>query len=477
MPAAAEARPALRPKRPTMGQNLFRGGSFIEEQQQYRPPQNEKDKAIPLEDARTAAVGSAVARSSFDPQPGAIPGRAPPTIKDSGIVHALSHRLCQPKPDDPDRLVATLFYRAQSPAHPHPHPDSDRARGLSELVPQPLPSGSAAPTVDLNKFPLEPPAPGPEPLDHLYGSYVTQICLTHFLQILDGLQYPWRRISSSHRCLDSQDHPCVVEITFSPPPNPEYLSLDELRKHESVWRFEQEWNTEVVIQRDDLWRRYKRLAVFDMDSTLIQQEVVDEIAKVAGFEKQVSAITARAMNGELDFTESLRARVALLKGTPADVFERIKPNITLTRGARELCRALKRLGYKLALLSGGFIPLAKWLQKELGLDYVFANTLSVSEDGIQLTGELSGPIVDPKRKAALLEEIASTEGVPLRQVFAVGDGANDLLMLNKAGLGVAFNAKPIVQLKSTAHLNTGNLQDILFILGLTKEEQQALVST
>ena len=196
------------------------------------------------------------------------------------------------------------------------------------------------------------------------------------------------------------------------------------------------------------------------------------------------AITARAMNGELDFTESLRARVALLKGTPADVFERIKPNITLTRGARELCRALKRLGYKLALLSGGFIPLAKWLQKELGLDYVFANTvsfqipmlavvdvlrsprtaeggnppatlttadlvkqLSVSEDGIQLTGELSGPIVDPKRKAALLEEIASTEGVPLRQVFAVGDGANDLLMLNKAGLGVAFNAKPIVQLK------------------------------
>ena len=190
------------------------------------------------------------------------------------------------------------------------------------------------------------------------------------------------------------------------------------------------------------------------------------------------------MNGELDFTESLRARVALLKGTPADVFERIKPSITLTRGARELCRALKRLGYKLALLSGGFIPLAEWLQKELGLDYVFANAvsfqisllavikelrslpsaednalsttlatanlvkqLSVSEGGTQLTGELSGPIVDPKRKATLLEEIASTENIPLRQVFAVGDGANDLLMLNKAGLGIAFSAKPVVQLK------------------------------
>ncbi|KAH0543757.1 hypothetical protein FGG08_001939 [Glutinoglossum americanum] len=417
----------------------------------------------------------------------------------------MSHRSCQPGPDEPGKLVATLFYNSRNPRHPHIHPDSIHSGDPDQLPPQPLLLAGAAPTIDMANYPLEPPPPEPEPLDHLYGPYISQICLAHFLQILNELQNPYQRITSSHRCLDSQVHPRVMEITFSPPPNPDYISFDELRRHESIWRFEREWNVEVVLQKEEIWRKHKRLAVFDMDSTLIQQEVVDEIARVVGVEKEVSAITARAMNGELDFGSSLRARVTLLKGVPADVFERLKSVVTVTPGAREVCKSLKRLGYKLAVLSGGFTPLAQWLADDLGINYVFANNLVVSEDGKTLTGELTGPVVDKERKAFLLEEIAGKENIPLKQVLAVGDGANDLLMLDKAGLGIAFNAKPIVQLevwstlmatsimnsralyplryllvnnppvKAPSRLNSESLADILYVLGFTKDEQEALL--
>lgn len=203
-------------------------------------------------------------------------------------------------------------------------------------------------------------------------------------------------MNSSHRCLDQEEQPRVVEVTVSPLPNPEYLSFEDLRKHENIWRFEREWNVEVVLQKESVFRRYKRLAVFDMDSTLIQNEVIDEIAKFVGVDKEVAvgsfvsarsivwlmakqAITARAMNGELDFSASLKARVSLLKGVPADVFEKLKSIITISPGARELCRGLKALGYKLAVLSGGFQPLAEWLAGELGLDYAFANHVRASQ--------------------------------------------------------------------------------------------------
>ena len=161
-----------------------------------------------------------------------------------------------------------------------------------------------------------------------------------------------------------------------------------LSKHESIYKFEHEWNCEIIIQPSTVYRRYKRLVVFDMDSTLIQQEVIDEIAAFVGVKEEVAAITSRAMNGELDFAASLKARVALLKGVPADVFEKLKPKITITPGARELCRCLKKLGVTLAVLSGGFQPLADWLATGLGLDHAFANHLISDPTTKTLTGEL-----------------------------------------------------------------------------------------
>jgi phosphoserine phosphatase len=200
--------------------------------------------------------------------------------------------------------------------------------------------------------------------------YVSDLAIFEFIQTLDELMVPYQKTHAYHRPLDSASHPKVVEIAFS---MPEMLDLHDLRRHEDLWAFEEKWGIEVVLQRNDVFRRYKRLAIFDMDSTLIQQEVIDEIARFVGMEDKVSAITARAMNGEIDFSESLRQRVALLKGVPATVFEDLKSVISFTPGARELCKALKMLGYKLAVLSGGFIPLANYVKEELGLDYAYAN--------------------------------------------------------------------------------------------------------
>ncbi|KAG0750359.1 hypothetical protein G6F57_000207 [Rhizopus arrhizus] len=232
--------------------------------------------------------------------------------------------------------------------------------------------------------------------------------------------------------------------------------------------------TDIAFQRDDVFRKNKRLVVFDMDSTLIYQEVIDEIARYAGVVDKVSAITEAAMNGEIDFKESLRRRVALLNGTSVSVLENVKQILTFTEGARFLCSALKKLGFKLAVISGGFLPLARYVKSELGLDYAFANQLKVSSDGLTLTGETVGPIVDGIRKAELLEVIAQAEGVTLNQVIAVGDGANDLWMLNKAGLGIAFNAKPRVQEKAGARINQKSLKYVLTLLGYSDQDMEEL---
>ncbi|CAO3619411.1 unnamed protein product [Cunninghamella echinulata] len=234
------------------------------------------------------------------------------------------------------------------------------------------------------------------------------------------------------------------------------------------------FGTDVALQPDDVFRKNKRLVVFDMDSTLIQQEVIDEIARYAGVVDKVAAITEAAMNGEIDFKESLRRRVALLNGTSVSVIEDVKKILTFTEGARFLCRALKKLGFKLAVISGGFMPLAKYVKSELGLDYAFANQLQVSSDGLTLTGETTGPIVDGIRKAELLEVIAQSEGVSLNQVIAVGDGANDLWMLNKAGLGIAFNAKPRVQEQARARINQKSLIYVLSLLGYSEQDMEQL---
>jgi phosphoserine phosphatase len=334
-----------------------------------------------------------------------------------------------------------------------------------------------APTRTLSQFPLEPPPPDPEPLDHLYGSYISPLCLTSFLHLIASL--PSKRgaetLTSSHRCLDNPHHPSIVELTFSPTPDPTYVSLEDLRRHELLYRFEREWNVDVILQKDHVLRRYPRLVVFDMDSTIIQEEVIDLIAASIGVEKEVSAITERAMNGELDFSASFRERVGLLKGVDAEILTRLRDVITPTPGIRDLIRALKKMGVKTAVLSGGFIPLTQWLATDLGIDYAFANTLAINPSTNLFTGEVLGDIVNAERKRELLVKIREEIGAQREQVLAVGDGANDLLMMGEAGLGVAWNAKPVVQMQAVARLNGGSLLDLLWVFGFTGEEVEELV--
>jgi phosphoserine phosphatase len=232
----------------------------------------------------------------------------------------------------------------------------------------------------------------------------------------------------------------------------------------------QELNVDIAFQRDSLFRRNRRLAVFDMDSTLIQAEVIDELAKAAGVGEKVAAITERAMLGELDFRASFKERLALLEGLSESVLEEIGASLRLTEGAETLFAELKRLGYKTAILSGGFSYFARQLQQKLGIDYVYANELQIV-DG-KLTGVAIEPIVDAQRKADLLQQLAEKEGLRLEQTIAVGDGANDLPMLGKAGLGVAFRAKPLVKQSAKQAISTLGLDGILYLLGFRDREGQ-----
>lgn len=225
---------------------------------------------------------------------------------------------------------------------------------------------------------------------------------------------------------------------------------------------------DVALQSEGLFRRAKRLVVMDMDSTLIRIEVIDELARAAGVSEQVSAITHRAMNGEMDYDESLRQRLALLKGLDIGVLERIAATLPLTEGAEILVRVLKRLGYRLAVISGGFMLAANALKERLDLDYAFSNRLEVV--GGKLTGRVLGPIVNAERKAELLADVARAEGVLLDQVIAVGDGANDLKMLERAGLGIAFRAKPRLRAAADMSISASGLDAILFLLGISAEE-------
>ncbi|HGH3282440.1 phosphoserine phosphatase SerB [Acinetobacter baumannii] len=225
-----------------------------------------------------------------------------------------------------------------------------------------------------------------------------------------------------------------------------------------------ELNIDVAVQEDNAYRRNRRLVCFDMDSTLIEQEVIDELALEAGVGEQVAEITERAMQGELDFQQSFRARVALLKGLDASVLPKIAERLTITEGAERLISTLKALGYKTAILSGGFQYFAEYLQAKLGIDEVHANVLDVQDGAV--TGEVKGVIVDGARKAELLRELANKLGISLEQAMAVGDGANDLPMLAIAGLGVAYRAKPLVRQNANQAISSVGLDGVLYLLGM-----------
>jgi phosphoserine phosphatase len=229
-----------------------------------------------------------------------------------------------------------------------------------------------------------------------------------------------------------------------------------------------ETGADIAVERTGLARRSKRLIVLDVDSTLVRGEVIDELAARAGRAAEVAAITAAAMNGELDFAESLRKRVAVLAGLPVEVLDEVRERLVLTPGARTLIRTLQRLGFRCGIVSGGFTQITDPLAAALGLDFAAANTLEVA-DG-KLTGGLVGEIVDRAGKARALERFATAHGIPLEQTVAVGDGANDLDMLNAAGLGIAFNAKPVVREQAHAALNQPYLDAVLHVLGFTRDE-------
>jgi phosphoserine phosphatase len=225
---------------------------------------------------------------------------------------------------------------------------------------------------------------------------------------------------------------------------------------------------DIAVEQVGLARRSKRLIVLDVDSTLVRGEVIDELAARAGRAAEVARITAAAMNGELDFAESLRARVAVLAGLPAEVLDEVREHLVLTPGARTLIRTLQRLGFRCGIVSGGFTQITDPLAETLGLDFSAANTLEVVEG--KLTGGLVGEIVDRPGKARALARFAEQYGIPLEQTVAVGDGANDLDMLNTAGLGIAFNAKPFVREQAHTALNQPYLDAVLQVLGFTRDE-------
>lgn len=225
---------------------------------------------------------------------------------------------------------------------------------------------------------------------------------------------------------------------------------------------------DIAIQRESLFRKAKRLVVMDMDSTLIQVEVIDELATLQGVGDKVKAITERAMNGEIDFNESLKERVSLLKGLNEEALINIYNTLPLTQGAESLIKVLKQLGYKTAVISGGFNFFTNRLKEKLGLDYAYSNELEI-KDG-KLTGHVLGNIVDGTRKAELLQDIADIEKISLDQVIAIGDGANDLPMLGKAGLGIAFNAKQPVRAAASYSISQKSLDSILYLLGINENE-------
>ncbi len=259
--------------------------------------------------------------------------------------------------------------------------------------------------------------------------------------------------------LNEEENSPLSSVEFSMRGTPK----DKVALKNSLLKLASSEGMDISFQKESMYRRTRRLICFDMDSTLIQTEVIDELADRAGVGEEVRAITESAMRGEIDFRESFRQRVALLKGLDVSVMQEIADNLPITEGVERLMKTLKLVGFKIAILSGGFTFFGNYLKEKFGIDYVYANDLEI-EDG-KLTGRYLGNIVDGQRKAELLSLIAQVEGVDLQQTVAVGDGANDLPMLSTAGLGIAFHAKPKVKEGAKQHISNVGLDGLLYFLG------------
>ncbi|UCD12851.1 MAG: phosphoserine phosphatase SerB [Nitrospinaceae bacterium] len=321
--------------------------------------------------------------------------------------------------------------------------------------------------VGVRVFPWEPGLRPEVPYRHrsvvtLLGSAIPTPVLLDFTETLAGQDINILRIEQ----LDHGDKH-VIELLIGT--REAHSSVDVLN---ALVRFKESFQVDIAVQDDTLFRRNKRLIVFDADMTFLQCEVIDELGKLAGVGPEMAVITHQAMNGELDFRLALKKRVGLLKGLSVNQLEELAGRIPITPGAENLVKILKHLGYKIAIVSGGFQFFIDKLTKKYGLDYGFANQLEIT--GGQISGRLTGRLIDASVKKDILMDLAKKEGFSLRQVVAVGDGANDIDMLAMAGLGIAFNAKPIVQRHARASINQTSLELILYFLGINGKDLQEL---